>query len=377
MFGVGVTPEERKQQAAIQRRQRLEAERKQRIFNPKQRLIGLDTDALKLQIEEKRRREEHERQLDEAYAQETNRQQMLYNELQSRIQNDRRRVFEDLQSFRKECQKYEDRREFELNDPKQLSYPARIHDDDARCGLSSMQKFEGEDLGDRRRLIEKAQQKNAWLEAQIREREQNRKEYEAVERLWEQQQREHSLRAIELATAEECARRTVQFETANYNLALANEAAEKRKLEKLADEEANLAHQLNMYNSELLTETTDVTHVNGPFRTTKTRFKGLTPEQVKIIKEEQLRQIMDNARRKESDRQYEESWSKMQRRFAVATTILDKELDDRRRDVKVETTHTNMELAREQRLRQEYLNRVLYRNSCSEDFFEQFNTSTR
>ncbi len=53
---------------------------------------------------------------------------------------DRRRVFEDLQAFRKECQKYEDRREFDLNDPKQLSYHARIHDDDARCGPSSCQK---------------------------------------------------------------------------------------------------------------------------------------------------------------------------------------------------------------------------------------------
>lgn len=47
------------------------------------------------------------------------------------------------------------------------------------------------------------------------------------------------------------------------------------------------------------------------------------------------------------------------------------------RDSKVELTHNNMELAREQRLRQEYLNRVLYKNTCSDDFFEQFNTSTR
>lgn len=44
-------------------------------------------DALKEQIEEKKRREEHERQLDEAYARESNRQAMLYKELQSRIEN--------------------------------------------------------------------------------------------------------------------------------------------------------------------------------------------------------------------------------------------------------------------------------------------------
>lgn len=136
---------------------------------------------------------------------------------------------------------------------------------------------------------------------------------------------------MELAKAEEMARRAVQSETANTNLALANEACERKRLEKLADEQANLSHQLNMFNSELLMETTDVTHANGPFRTTTTRFKGYTPEQLKVIKEEQLRQIMDNARRKELDQQYEEAWAKMQKKYAVAATILDREIADRKK----------------------------------------------
>lgn len=41
MFGIGISKEEIKTQAAIQRRQRLEAERKERIFNPKRRQIGV------------------------------------------------------------------------------------------------------------------------------------------------------------------------------------------------------------------------------------------------------------------------------------------------------------------------------------------------
>lgn len=192
-------------------------------------------------------------------------------------------------------------------------------------------RFEGEDLCGRERELEKAKQANAWLEAQIREKDQQRREWERVQQLWETQQHEHALRASELEAAEECARKLVQHETANFNLALANEAAEKKRLEKRADEEANLAHQLNMYNSELLTETTDVTHINGAFRTTTTRFKGYTPEQIKLIKEEQLRQIMDNQRRKESDKQTDEAWAKMQKRFSVATQILDREMADRQR----------------------------------------------
>lgn len=46
-----------------------------------------DAEALKEQIQEKKRREEHERQLDEAYAREASRQAMLYNELNQRIEN--------------------------------------------------------------------------------------------------------------------------------------------------------------------------------------------------------------------------------------------------------------------------------------------------
>lgn len=302
---------------------------------------------------------------------------MLYNELQSRIENDRRRVFQDLQEFRKECQKFEDRREFDLNDPKQAQYPARLHTDDPRCGPSSLQKFEGEDLNSWERRMAKARQKQAWLEAQMRENEQQRKEWKRVQDLWDTQQNEHAHRAMELANAEECARKLLTHELANFNLALAQEANEKKCLEKRAEEEADLAHQLNMYNSELLTETTETTHVNGAFRTTPTRFKGYTPEQLKMIREEQVRQMMDKERRKEEEKQYDEAWSKMQHRFSVATQILDRELDDRRQDQRRDMSHTNMELAREQRLRQEYMNNVLYKNRCSEDFFEQFNTSTR
>jgi hypothetical protein len=39
-------------------------------------------------------------------------------------------------------------REWDLNRPdaKQLDLPARLGDDDPRCGVSSLQRFEGEDL---------------------------------------------------------------------------------------------------------------------------------------------------------------------------------------------------------------------------------------
>lgn len=43
------------------------------------------------------------------------------------------------------------RREWDLYDPDALKKdkPARVHDDDPRCGTSSLQKFDGEDLNNK------------------------------------------------------------------------------------------------------------------------------------------------------------------------------------------------------------------------------------
>jgi len=182
-----------------------------------------------------------------------------------------------------------------------------------------------------------------------------------ADKMWEQRLQEITLRQYELARAEYETRKAVEMAHKQYNLALvfnnpvlvyepvswnalkikikqstlnlfqAQEKEERDKLKKLADEEASLAHQLNMFHSELLSEATDVTSVNGPFRMGRDRFKGYTEEMIKTIKEEQLRQAMDKKRREEEGKQFDEAWEKMSRKYAIATLILDKELSDRRK----------------------------------------------
>ena len=64
-----------------------------------------------------------------------------------------------LVEYRKENQRMEDRREYDINDPdsKLKDIPARVSDEDPRMTVSGMQKFEGEDLEYERR--KKLQQK--------------------------------------------------------------------------------------------------------------------------------------------------------------------------------------------------------------------------
>lgn len=91
-----------------------------------------------------------------------------------------------------------------------------------------------------------------------------------------------------------------------------------------------MAHRLNMFHSELLSEVTDATSVNGPFRVGRDRFKGYTEEMIKTIKEEQLRQAQDKKRREEEDKQFDAAWEKMHHKYGIATVILDKELEARK-----------------------------------------------
>ncbi len=58
-----------------------------------------------------------------------------------------------MNEFRKNHQKPESRKEWDLNDPesKKKDKAARVSDDDPRCGVSSIQKFLGEDLNEKER----------------------------------------------------------------------------------------------------------------------------------------------------------------------------------------------------------------------------------
>jgi len=106
---------------------------------------------------------------------------------------------------------------------------------------------------------------------------------------------------------------------------------ERQQLEKKAEEEATLAHMLNMAQSELLSETTDATSVNGPWKVGKDRFKGFSEAQIRVIREEQLRQIEEKKCRDKNTKLFDQSWEDMSQRCAIATQLMDIELENRKR----------------------------------------------
>lgn len=91
-----------------------------------------------------------------------------------------------LNDFRCLHQQPNQRREFDLSDPDALKKdrPARVSDDDPRCGLSSMQKFDGEDLAHNSRVVYQREQMQDWFERQIQERENAERTMKAADRYY-------------------------------------------------------------------------------------------------------------------------------------------------------------------------------------------------
>ena len=92
----------------------------------------------------------------------------------------RRDHLASLNTFRATQQTPQQRREYDLNDPRALrkGQPARRGDDDPQCGVSGMQRFEGEDLGVEERLKAQMEQRRAWAEQQVLERNRKKEEEE-------------------------------------------------------------------------------------------------------------------------------------------------------------------------------------------------------
>lgn len=127
--------------------------------------------------------------------------------------------------------------EFDLNDRSALKKekPARVGDDDSRLGPSSLQTFDGEDLGIAERVQRQQQQQRDFviqagtllkpaltpLALQQAQEKQRRKEYEEeLERLRVLREREVALRLRELELETEKARRLANTEARDFNRAM-------------------------------------------------------------------------------------------------------------------------------------------------------------
>lgn len=374
------TERDRREAATLQRKRAQEEERKKRIFNPRQRLYGIDRDALGRQIEEKKLREAEEREIQRKFEAEQRRNDVVCIAMEAKEKEERKKIHQGINEFRMTFQKPEDRREFDLNDPNYLKkqLPARYRDDDPRCGISSAQKFEGEDLLSEDRDKIQREQFKTWLDQQMVEKEGAEKERKAAEGAYQAALVARDKRATELEQLEKECKKRLELAVLRYNKALSDERDMLKKQKNHEEMNDNTAEICNMMTSDMLTENPDVAQsCLGMNRRIGYMYKGMTPEEKKQVYAYQLKQIEDKKRQKSLEDRAEREFQDYVNGIQNTVAFMDKEELKKDRERMKELAEINRKMGIEQRNHKEYMNKIVYSNRPTAAYYEQFNKSTR
>uniref|UniRef100_A0A5K4F881 RIB43A-like with coiled-coils protein 2 n=1 Tax=Schistosoma mansoni TaxID=6183 RepID=A0A5K4F881_SCHMA len=373
-------PIDTKEAAAIELRRRREKERQERIFDSRIRQIGIDDEALKHQVEEKKLRELVEKQRDLVYAADAARNDRIACLLEKRQHDDERELAKNLNEFRSIHQQPESRREFDLYDPNafKLDRPARVSDDDPRCGVASLQKFDGEDLNLKARMKYQREQLQNWFDRQIEERNRAENAKKEADRLYDLKRRELDQRACELQKAEEECRRAINVAMQRYNKLLKEESDQKALLKAKQTEDDNMTEICNAIYGDFLSENpAQAISAFGINRIIPERYKGMTLEQIKDIRKYQEEQIKEKQRQLAREKQGDEEWDNQILKSARLGLLIEREIERSTREINRKVAEKNLQLAQEQKSFQDYLNKELYTNQPTGQYFTQFNTTSR
>lgn len=373
-------PIDYKEAAAIERRRAQEEQRKSRIFNAKTRIIGIDQQAIDQQIKDRKQMEEFERRRSEAFASDAVRNDMIAELLQKRQEHDMRELNGALNEFRFLHQQPSQRREWDLYDPDHLKKdkPARVSDDDPRCGISGLQKFDGEDLNSKARRKFQNEQLREWSEQQTKERQQADSNQKAADRLYDLKMRELDQRACDLQKAEEDCRRAINVAMKDYNKALDREGEAKRNLDKQQELDDNHTELANHIYGDFLTENPGVAQsAFGPNRVITANWKGMSPEQLAQIRRTQELQRKERQRVEDEDRRRDKEFERQANANARAGELLERQKQRLEADLTKQLKDENRRLGNEQEAYKGYLDKEVYTNEPTAAYFMQFNTTTR
>lgn len=373
-------PLDAKEYAAIESRKNREKERQDRIFNAKTRTIGVDLGALDTQVQQRKIREDTEKARDNAFMNDMVRNDKIGSMLEKRQEEDVRKLNRALNEFRMNFQKPETRKEFDLYDPdgKKKDKPPRVSDDDPRCGISSLQKFDGEDLNSKARKKLQEEQIREWSIAQKHERDEAEKQQKYTDHLYDLKRVELDQRAVELDIAETKCRNEIEKCRKDFNLAQVNERTEKQNLTKRQEQDDNFTEISNQVFGDMLTENPAVASSSfGPHRVVPDRWKGMTPTQLEEIRRIQDQQRQEKRRLREEEWQRDMEWDRQRVAMARAATILERQENSSQRRLRQEQDLANLRLAAEQAAHKKFLDKEVYTNPPTAQYFQQFNTTSR
>nr|CAB3265577.1 pf-rib protofilament ribbon protein [Phallusia mammillata] len=300
--------------------------------------------------------------------------------LQKRQEQDIHNLEKALNEFRDRYQRPETRKEFDLYDPdaKKKDKPSRVSDDDPRCGISSMQKFDGEDLNSKARKKLQQEQLREWSLKQKKDKENALAQQKYADNLYDKKRIELDQRGMELETSERECRRQIEISTKDFNLAQDRERKERENLNARHEQDDNFTEISNHVFGDMLTENPAVaSSAFGPHRVIPDRWKGMSPAQLEEIRRIQEQQRQEKKRLQEEEWQRDMEWDRQRVAVAKAGTILEKRHDRLQEEIRREYDGANIHLSAEQKAHKKFLDSEVYVNPPTAQYFAQFNTSSR
>ncbi|XP_056305756.1 RIB43A-like with coiled-coils protein 1 [Danio aesculapii] len=381
MYKVDLPVDESVRQA-VERRRAAEAERKSRIFNTRTRVIGVDLHSLHKQQEDKQERQEMEKQRDVSY--DLLRLSLDEMAMQRKKEEDELRgeLARDLVQFRAIHQRAEDSLDADINYDRKGAPTTSVPVSDSALGPASMQVFLGEGIKEDEKKRSQMELNEKNLRAQKEEREKRVREEKNRELLTSRVLVEKDLRAVQLNALEEDCKREARVALSHYNQVQAEERMEREQQDRMRREGEELAELHYMVTSDLLTERpeaasrTKESSADAP-RVLTDHWKGMSPQQISDIHRKREEQRFEKERLRERERQRDLAWD-----YHLTEQSRQQERDERkdmelRRETRIQLDKYNQQLAREQQAHQQFLDKQLYTNRPSVQYFTQFSTSSR
>lgn len=367
-----IVPSKEDLKATVRREHRLQEElqRKARIFNDRTRLIGIDKQALDQHVHNKQQQKQQEKTAAENYASELRQQNAILSERIKDLAIERQRIQKEVIEYRQQHQRKDQAREFDLNDPRYIQQ------------ASSFQGFGwlGEDLSHQQRKQQQKEQMRQWLQQQMHERQQIQQDRQAADRAMEIAMIRHDTRLQDIDCSERRLRRQVHCRTAVYNKELADVRKTQAEQLRQQNEEDNLTEITNHLTSDMLLEDKELAMASNLFggkRICSYMYRGMTEDQLKAIREEQRNQIEAKKLEAHKNRKNQVLCEQEIESKSLALENKHLELEKKRRQAIAEQNKANLLLSMEQKKKNDYMNNVAYTFQPDDEYFEQFNKSTR
>ncbi|NWI72357.1 RIBC2 protein, partial [Dryoscopus gambensis] len=340
----------------------------------------IDKDALDAQVKERKIQEAAEKAQHEKFAHDMKKNDKLMCLLEERQKNEIKDMNRALTEFHKNFQKPETRREFDLNDPQALKKdrPARVSDNDPRCTISGMQKFMGEDLNYNQRMKFQKEQLREWSLQQQKDWKNAFADQKLADDLYDKFRIELDQKIMEEQRKEEESRHVVCTATKDFNRIQVAELDHKNELEKAQKIKEDMDEITFLLRGDLLSENPE--QAIGPLgkhHMLVDRWKGMNQEQLMAIRQFQKEQALEKLRVREQERQRDAEWDRQRLQTARAQLLWERQQQRQNRVQRRDLDFLNAELSQEQKAKNIYLKEEEYSNIPTDEFYAQFNTTTR